>query len=394
MHFWQTSLFFLSALTVRVTCLAINPQDEAALTKRASWTSVGCYADNVGGRALPNTAAVPGGTNAMTNELCQAACQAAGFTLAGTEYGGECWCGNTFTNGGVLASDGNAGCNMACKGNSAETCGGPNRLTAFSYGGSTAPPPAGTGKRGLGYNNNNPSANAVYANMFKGNAKVSWGYDWGYPSYGLDSSFEFVPMLWGNPGADQIPAWTTAVQTASTKHVLGFNEPDLTYSGSANLLPAVAAAGWLTGMQPFASTHLISTPNVLWNNYDSYSSGGPYSSRQWTSYFLGNCTSCHFDFAAIHYYSDCFPANGQLGSDWFISNVTNAHEFFKIPIWITEFQCYGSDDQQAQFLKTVLPWLDAQSWVQRYAYFGVFPGFLINSAGNGLSSAGTVYATV
>jgi hypothetical protein len=316
---------------------------------------------------------------------------------------------------------------MACKGNSAETCGGPNRLTAFSYGGSTTPQPTGSGKRGLGYNNNNPSGNAVYANMFKGNAKVSWGYDWGFPSYGLDSGFELyvtmthrlsftlipnsalsfsqlkipeltlhhsVPMLWGNPGVDQIPAWTTAVQSTSTKHILGFNEPDLTYSGSANLLPAVAAAGWLTGMQPFASTHQISTPNVLWNNYDSYSSGGPYSSRQWTSYFLGNCTSCHFDFAAIHYYSDCFPANGQLGSDWFISNVTNAHQFFNMPIWITEFQCYGSDDQQAQFLQAVLPWLDAQSWVQRYAYFGVFPGFLINSAGDGLSSAGNVYATI
>jgi hypothetical protein len=31
----------------------------------------------------------------MTNELCQTACQAAGFSMAGTEYGGEC-CKNPF----------------------------------------------------------------------------------------------------------------------------------------------------------------------------------------------------------------------------------------------------------------------------------------------------------
>jgi hypothetical protein len=81
---------------------------------------------------------------------------------------------------------------MACNGNAAEKCGGPNRLTVYqstSSGGSTSPP-SGTGKRGLAYNNNNPSGNATFANMFKGYSKISWAYDWGYPSYGLDASFE------------------------------------------------------------------------------------------------------------------------------------------------------------------------------------------------------------
>ena len=97
-------------------------------------------------------------------------------------------CGNDIVNGGGPAPDGNAGCNMACDGNSAETCGGPNRLDVYQYssgGGST-----GTGKRGLAYNNNNPAGNAEYANLFTGYSKITWGYDWGYPSYDLDSSFE------------------------------------------------------------------------------------------------------------------------------------------------------------------------------------------------------------
>lgn len=63
----------------------------AKLQARAStWKSLGCYIDNVSGRALPNAEAVPGGANAMTNELCQAACLDAGFSYAGTEYGQEC----------------------------------------------------------------------------------------------------------------------------------------------------------------------------------------------------------------------------------------------------------------------------------------------------------------
>lgn len=66
-------------------------QDSApAIRARDSWTYLGCYTDNVSGRALPNGEAVTGGSAAMTNELCQSACQAAGFSMAGTEYAGEC----------------------------------------------------------------------------------------------------------------------------------------------------------------------------------------------------------------------------------------------------------------------------------------------------------------
>lgn len=78
---------------------------------------------------------------------------------------------------------------MACKGNAAEMCGGPNHLTVYQSGG-TNPPTVGTGKRGLPYNNNNPSKNSVYANLFKGYSKISWAFNWGYPSWNLDAFFE------------------------------------------------------------------------------------------------------------------------------------------------------------------------------------------------------------
>jgi hypothetical protein len=95
-------------------------------------------------------------------------------------------CGNAIVNGGGVAPNSDI-CNMACYGNSTENCGGSNALNVYQYTSSTS---SATAKRGLAYNNNNPDADATYANLFSGYSSISWGYDWGYPSYGLDSSFE------------------------------------------------------------------------------------------------------------------------------------------------------------------------------------------------------------
>ena len=96
------------------------------------WQSLGCYTDNTNGmRALTTVEATAGGSGKMTIAYCVSACQAAGFSLAGAEYGGECWCGNSFQNGGGPAPDGSSSCNMPCNGNSSEYCGGPNRLEAY-----------------------------------------------------------------------------------------------------------------------------------------------------------------------------------------------------------------------------------------------------------------------
>lgn len=89
MGFLTARALALSTLVLRGACFAVN-RAPAPLGTRDSWTSIGCYTDNVSGRALPNGESVPGGSAAMTNELCQSACQDAGFTMAGTEYGGEC----------------------------------------------------------------------------------------------------------------------------------------------------------------------------------------------------------------------------------------------------------------------------------------------------------------
>jgi hypothetical protein len=88
------------------------------------WTSLGCYTDSVNARSLAVRVNTPA---ALSVAVCTSACGGQGFSFAGVEYAGECWCGNT--NGGTPAS---TGCDMTCTGNSAEYCGGSNRLNLYS----------------------------------------------------------------------------------------------------------------------------------------------------------------------------------------------------------------------------------------------------------------------
>ncbi|RGP58730.1 wsc domain-containing protein 2, partial [Fusarium sporotrichioides] len=72
------------------------------------YTSIGCYTEATAGRALPNGRSVDSPTVAE----CIDACSSENFVYAGVEYGGECYCGNTFTDGSVPAPI--ADCGMLC----------------------------------------------------------------------------------------------------------------------------------------------------------------------------------------------------------------------------------------------------------------------------------------
>lgn len=49
--------------------------------------------------------------------------------------------------------------------------------------------------------------------------------------------------------------------------------------------------------------------------------------------------------------------------------------------------------EQQSFLSYVLPWLETQSFVERYAGFGDFAGTYVNDDGS-LTDLGTTYASV
>lgn len=102
------------------------------------WSALGCFTDNVSMRTLSQGQAVAGGYTNMSVANCISACQSAGYGLAGLEYSQECFCDNKLQNEGVCASD-QTTCNMRCKGNSAGTCGGPNRLSMYGSSNAVAP---------------------------------------------------------------------------------------------------------------------------------------------------------------------------------------------------------------------------------------------------------------
>ena len=185
-------------------------------------------------------------------------------------------------------------------------------------------------------------------------------------------------MLWGVPNGPDTD-WTNNALAA--KHVLGYNEPDL--GSQSNIIPSAAIAGWQMYFQPFAGKVQLGGPAVT-NAGDGTL---PYIGLGWLESFLKYCTGCTVDFMPVHWYNNASVSDFQ-------NYLMTAHtRSGGRPIWVTEFMLQDSEASQIAWLKEVLPWMDAQSWIQRYSYFGVFEDFLINGAGSGLSNIGMAYAT-
>ncbi|KAF8258448.1 WSC domain-containing protein [Lactarius quietus] len=116
----------------------------ALVSSVGSWNGLGCYNDSISARALQVTV----NAGSTTVESCVAACQAQEFTLAGVEYGRECWCGSQLQHGSTFYGNANGidttapfhrydpngvYCDMGCEGNPAETCGGPALLDLYKF---------------------------------------------------------------------------------------------------------------------------------------------------------------------------------------------------------------------------------------------------------------------
>lgn len=227
------------------------------------------------------------------------------------------------------------------------------------------------GKRGLSYND------ASWGNYFLNHPQITWAYNWDITPNNLSSAFEFVPMLWGAPSSP-VPDFENAATNA--KHMLGYNEPDL--KSQANVIPSIAARAWKSYVQPLVGKVRIGGPAVT-NAGDGVL---PYAGLGWLEAFLADCASCQIDFIPVHWYANDTAEN-------FKAYLTQVHERFGKPIWVSEFMLQDSEANQIAFLEDVMSWMDARDWVERYAYFGVFELMLIDGAGTGISKIGQTYAT-
>lgn len=203
---------------------------------------------------------------------------------------------------------------------------------------------------------------------------VGWYYTWGTEwENGNDSLFasniEFVPMLWGSKYADFSSQTGKIAQKAlqwqvnnhKIKYLLGFNEPD--GIRQANMTPQEAIDLWPNLMSfnvPLGSP----VPAAVMGN------GG-----KWLDEFLRLAREKKYrvDFICIHSY----PQNAA----GFKKVVTSAWKRYGMPIWVTEFCLQDpnatktvpnrfTEDDVIAFMADVLPWLDAQPYIKRYAWFG------------------------
>jgi len=107
----------------------INPDVKpATVILPAGWTTYGVVSEGNGGRALTTQL---WSSQSNTIQSCAQGCADAGFSVSGTEFSSECYCGNGFSNGGGALVDASSAF-MKCSGDLAQTCGGPSILSVVS----------------------------------------------------------------------------------------------------------------------------------------------------------------------------------------------------------------------------------------------------------------------
>jgi hypothetical protein len=231
------------------------------------------------------------------------------------------------------------------------------------------------GKKGLSYNA------ASLTNAFAGTG-ISWAYNWAAgPGGTILSGAEFVPMLWG---LDGVSAWAGAAQSAiasGSKHVLSFNEPD--HSEQAQIDPQTAAKSHIANVAPLSGQVSIGSPGVT--------NGPAPMGISWLQSFFDACGGqCNIDFVAFHWYDSA--TNVAYFKQHVQDVIDTAAKNGVSKVWLTEFGASGSDSEVAGFIQEVIPWLDSQPAVERYAYFMCSDGILVK--GNSISSPiGSAYAS-
>ncbi|XP_056143964.1 sialate:O-sulfotransferase 2 [Lampris incognitus] len=86
---------------------------------------IGCYIDNIQKRALRGVSFFD--YKKMTVFRCQDNCAERGYLYAGLEFGAECYCGHKIQAPNTTENE----CNMECKGEKSNLCGGANRLSIY-----------------------------------------------------------------------------------------------------------------------------------------------------------------------------------------------------------------------------------------------------------------------
>jgi hypothetical protein len=242
----------------------------------------------------------------------------------------------------------------------------------------TPAPVTGGGKRGLCFND------ASLTQLFGGpGSKVTWSYDWAQKTgSGYNTGIKYIPMLW-DESSDRAGSWGKSADAgiaAGADALLGYNEPD--HHEQANVDVGTAVNGWKQHFQPYAGKVTLVSPAVT--------NGPAPMGLAYLKSFISSCEGCQIDACAVHWYDSA--SNTQYFKNYITDSIAACGNK---PIWLTEFGASGSEDQIVDFLNEVLPWMDNNPLVARYAYFMTAKGanYLVNNGG-GLSKIGQAYNSI
>jgi Glycosyl hydrolase catalytic core len=291
----------------------------------------------------------------------------AGSSNAGSSNAGSAGSSNA---GSSSAGSGNGGASSAGSGNAGASSAG------SSSGGTSGVPFKGVA--------NSPCAARTLLN-------VSWYYNWTQKETEPctdGAGGEFVPMIWGHAGAEQM---LTGIQSSITGfvskkygHVLGFNEPD--NSGQSNLTTATA----LSLLPGFNSAGiLVGTPATQANT----------TGQAWFKDYMGkvaNDTTLRADFIALHWYGwndgSCDAKASQLESYLKYAEGFPGNR----PIWLTEWSCLNlsapTPEGVLAFYQGALAVFAKHPRVQRYAWYPWTTNCELNDKSGALTPLGKAYA--
>lgn len=227
---------------------------------------------------------------------------------------------------------------------------------------------------------------------FDNSTKITWLCNWySAPPGNLGSHIEFVPQDYGKE-SNTAPKyeWTTNAKKAiasGAKYFLGFGEPEApdTPTMHTNMNPQDAVTLFMSDLQPYAEQGIkVGAPAVLQPDPD----------LKWLKQFLGLCDTagCKISFIAIHWVWSATPSQRVQDFKDTVNNVIAMAN--GKPVWVDNFQASGTNEEQQQWLSQVLPWLETNNAVERYAYLSpdrsTGTGFL--NADGSMSSLGEFYA--
>ena len=220
-----------------------------------------------------------------------------------------------------------------------------------------------------------------------------WFYSWGGDApENIPKGVEFVPMDWGYYGNkdNTLVQWLAKVKTQPGVHtLLGFNEPD--GKDQANLTVDKALEGW---------------PYLMKTGLRLGSPAAVHADGDWMRSWMKQAEAKKYrvDFITIHWYGGNDPKG-------FLGYLKKVHDLYHRPLWITEFAVadwntgpnhpnqYTPQDE-ASFMRQVLPALDRLPYVERYSWFSASsddealgPGALFNKDGS-LTELGRLYASL